>query len=88
MQVYEATFIMMIDRQRDAVKLKKTVLNTVWPRAIIGLLVWQEVSRVKRSRFAISGSVNSFQSRRKPFQTPNTGIFIFAKCYLKPSTFK
>ena len=45
MQVYEATFIMMIDRQRDAVKL----------RAIIGLLVWQEMSRVKRSRFAISG---------------------------------
>ena len=55
MQVYEATFIMMIDRQRDALKLKKTVLNTVWPRAIIGLLVWQEVNRVKRSGFAISG---------------------------------
>ena len=50
MQVYEATFIMMIDRQRDAVKLKKTVLNTVWPRAIIGLLVWQEVSRVFKER--------------------------------------
>ena len=42
MQVYEATFIMMIERQRDAVKLKKFFLNTVW----------QEMSRVKRSRFA------------------------------------
>ena len=33
---------MMIERQRDAVKLKKFFLNTVW----------QEMSRVKRSRFA------------------------------------
>ena len=53
---------MMIDRQRDAVKLKKTVLNTVWPRAIIGLLVWQEVSRVKRSRFAYLGRLTPFKA--------------------------
>ena len=32
MQVCEATFIMMIERHRDAKKMKKTVLNTVWPR--------------------------------------------------------
>ena len=33
---------MIIERQSDAVKLKKTVLNTVW----------QEMSRVERLRFA------------------------------------
>ena len=53
---------MMIDRQRDAVKLKKTVWNTVWPRAIIGLLVWQEVSRVKRSRFPYLGRLTRFKA--------------------------